>query len=94
MQIYTMIRDRWQHMNRYSLLAMRLGFSLMLCFYIVAIVARLCAPYANYYNAMTLYRGALEAAPACLAVGVITGLLGDLMLGPVPAKEKDEDETR
>ena len=64
-----------------SVLAFKLGAGMMLCFYIVGFVSYLSAPYVlNYSNAMALFRGCLEAAPASLAVGVCAGLLGDLML--------------
>lgn len=67
--------------NSFSKMAVRLGFYLMTCYYIVAVAARIAAPYvANYFRAMAVYRGCLEAAPASLAVGVCAGLLCDLIL--------------
>lgn len=81
-------------LNKVSKLSIWLGFYLMICFYIVAITAYLIAPYANYFRAMTLYRGGLEAAPASLAVGVCAGLLGDLMLVSKKPGDKPSDEDK
>ena len=53
----------------------------MACLYITAVVAYLIAPYGDYFSAMTIHRGCLEAAPASLAAGVIGALIGDLILG-------------
>lgn len=75
------LRTRLGELADFSKISIKLGVSFMVCFYIVAIVAYLIAPHAaNYFNAMAVYRGSLEAAPACLASGVCAGLLGDLML--------------
>lgn len=64
-----------------AILSIKLGFFLMICLYIIAILAHLLAPYAaDYFYAMSVYRGGLEAAPASFAAGVCAGLLGDLML--------------
>ncbi|MDR2908870.1 MAG: hypothetical protein LBU86_03175 [Oscillospiraceae bacterium] len=72
--------------------ALRLGAGLMLIFYIVGFASLIGARYVdNYFHAMSLYRGCLEAAPASLLAGVGGGLLGDLMLrGSGNKKEKDE----
>lgn len=75
-----------------SLLAIKLGIAQMICFYIVGITSRFTAPYVpNYFGAMALFRGCLEAAPASLASGVCAGLIGDLMLGGKSGKDKGED---
>lgn len=72
--------------------AIGVGCSLMVSFYIIAIAALLIAPHAaDYFYAMSVHNGALQAAPACLAVGVCSGLVGDLMLrGP----SDDDSENR
>jgi len=73
--------DEFKGLSDLSFLAFELGAGMMLCFYIVGLVAYLYAPYAPcYFSAMALHRGCLEAAPASLAAGVCAGLLGDLML--------------
>ncbi|MCL2057306.1 MAG: hypothetical protein FWH02_08840 [Oscillospiraceae bacterium] len=58
-----------------------IGAITMLCLYITALFAYSAAPYGDYSNAMIIYNGCLEAAPASLASGVIGGLIGDLILG-------------
>ena len=61
--------------------AIVLGLTMMTLFLVLAAVARLLAPECDdYFLAMSVSRGALQAAPACLAVGVCAGLIGDLML--------------
>ena len=80
-------------LNTYSKMAVKLGLFLMICFYIVAIVAYLYADRAaDYFHVMSVYRGSLEAAPACLAVGVVAGLLGDLMLSGAKGRDDSPHE--
>lgn len=68
-------------LHRLSKISIAVGSTAMTWFYIIALAAKLLTPYAaDYYYAMSVYQGALQAAPACLAVGVAAGLLGDLML--------------
>lgn len=75
------IRKFLQQFHPLCFFSVRLGFACMLAFYIIAVIARKMAPYApDFFYAMSFYRGALEAAPACLAVGICCALLGDLML--------------
>lgn len=82
-----------KNINPYSKFAIKLGFAFMLFFYITAIVAKLYTPYAaDYFYAASVYAGSLEAAPACLAVGVCTGLLGDLMLSSGKEGKDDTDD--
>ena len=71
----------FSELPKMSILSFKLGAGMMVCFYIVGFVSLLSAPYVNnYFNAMALFRGCMEAAPASLAVGVIAGLLGDMIL--------------
>lgn len=81
MSLLREIKKRFRELGPYPRLAIKLGAGLMLVFYIVGFVSWLTAPYVpNYFNAMALYRGCMEAGPACLAAGVCGGLLGDMML--------------
>lgn len=79
-------------LHKLSRIAVEIGAAWMSGMYVVACIARLMAPYAtNYFYAMSVYRGALEAAPACLAVGVCAGLIGDLMLHEGRPKDDPSD---
>lgn len=61
--------------------AMLLGLTMMTFFFVLAAACRLLAPVCkDYFFALSVSSAALEAAPASLAVGVCSGLLGDLML--------------
>lgn len=72
---------RLRDMNMFSRVAFRAGAILMTAFYILAVAARLIAPQSeDYFELMSIFRGSLEAAPACLAVGVGIALIGDLVL--------------
>lgn len=63
--------------------AILIGATWMSGMYILAAAAYRLAPFVDdYLYALSVHRGALEAAPACLAVGVCAGLIGDLMLRP------------
>ena len=80
MRFYKFLSDKFKGLTPYSHFAIKLGFYIMGCFYVVAAVAKYIAPLVpNYINAMIIYRGALEAAPASLASGVCAGLLCDLI---------------
>lgn len=73
--------QKFSQLSEMSILSFKLGAGMMICFYIVGFISLLSAPYSyNYFNAMALFRGCMEAAPASLAVGVIAGLLGDMVL--------------
>jgi hypothetical protein len=53
----------------------------MAAFYITALAAWIIAPTAkDYWAAVSICGGCLEAAPASLAASVCAGLIGDLML--------------
>jgi len=72
---------QFSQLSEMSIFSFKLGAGMMVCFYIVGFISLLSAPYSyNYFNAMALFRGCMEAAPASLAVGVIAGLLGDMVL--------------
>ena len=71
----------FSQLSEMSIISFKLGAGMMICFYIVGFISLLRAPYSySYFNAMALFRGCMEAAPASLAVGVIAGLLGDILL--------------
>lgn len=73
--------QKLRKIHRLSKVAVLLGVTLMTCFYIIAAIALRVAPKTeDYFYVLSIYHGALQAAPACLAVGVCAGLLGDLML--------------
>lgn len=68
-------------LHKLSKMSIGLGLALMVVFYIIAWAANLLAPTAtDYLYARAIYYGALECAPACLAVGICAGLIGDAML--------------
>lgn len=92
-QIRKLLGRLREELHPVSLLAIRLGIALMSSFYIVGIVSRFSAPYVpNYFGAMAIFRGCLEAAPASLASGVCAGLLGDLMLGGKGDGDQKKDD--
>ncbi|MCL2857528.1 MAG: hypothetical protein FWE19_07435 [Oscillospiraceae bacterium] len=73
--------EKFSQLSKMSIISFKLGAGMMVCFYIVGLISLLSAPYSyNYFHAMALFRGCMEAAPASLAVGVIAGLLGDMIL--------------
>ena len=75
------VSKEFSKLSEMSILSFKLGAGMMVCFYIVGFISLLSAPYVNnYFNALALFRGCMEAAPASLAVGVIAGLLGDVIL--------------
>ena len=84
-------------LNKLSKLSMKIGAALMVATYIFAIAARLAAAHVpDYYGAIAIYRGCLEAAPAFLVVGICAAFLGDLMLsypenGQGPPDEDGQD---
>jgi len=75
------LRERFSQLSKMSIISFKLGAGMMVCFYIVGFISLWRAPYSyNFFNAMALFRACMEAAPASLAVGVVAGLLGDMML--------------
>lgn len=81
MHLFTKLVQKLKTLHPLSYVSFKLGITLMISLYIIAIAAYLLAPIAtDYFYAMSVYRGCLQAAPASLAVGVCAGLLGDLML--------------
>ena len=75
------LSERYQEFSALSKLSFKLGAGMMLCFYIVGFASLLSAPHvSNHANAIALFHGCLEAAPAAFAAGVCAGLIGDLML--------------
>ncbi|GHU81169.1 hypothetical protein FACS1894191_7820 [Clostridia bacterium] len=85
------ILSRFKKLHSMSKTAIWTGLLTMAGCYITAGFALIIAPHTNYINAMTIYRGCLEAAPASLAACVCAGLLGDLMLPKSGDDENKED---
>ena len=70
-----------KNLHYFSKHIIQIGFCVMLYGYIAAVAAYWYAPYAaSYYSALAIHRGLLEAAPACLTVGVFVGFLSDFLL--------------
>ncbi|MDL2233615.1 hypothetical protein LJC63_08590 [Ruminococcaceae bacterium OttesenSCG-928-L11] len=74
------LRKKVDGLHIVSKYAISIGALTMIAFYITAGFARLIAPHVDYFIAMNICYGCLEAAPASLVAGVCAGLLGDLML--------------
>lgn len=73
--------EKARTVGEYPKVAVKLGAIMMLCYYIVGMVAYIIAPYApNYLGAMGVFRGSLEAAPASLVSGICAAVLCDLEL--------------
>ena len=78
---FRFLAERLNGMSAFSRIAFRTGAVVMLVFYIIAVICRAMAPDSgNYFELLAICRGCLETAPACLAVGVCTALIGDLVL--------------
>lgn len=60
--------------------AMAIGALTAVALYITAIFTRVIAPHVDYVTAITMHQTCLEAAPASVVVGIVAGLLGDLIL--------------
>ncbi len=59
----------------------KIGILLCLCYYILSAVLYITAPISQHYLYYRyLLRGTLEAAPACLAAGVVAALIADLAI--------------
>jgi len=56
-------------------------FQLTAILYIFAFVVRRIAPHTpDYLHSMEYYHGAVETAPALLAIGILAGLFSDIMM--------------
>lgn len=67
--------------NDYSKIAIQMGALMMLCFYIVGFAAYIIAPHApNYFGAISVFRGSMEAAPASLVSGICAAVICDIAL--------------
>lgn len=63
----------------YSKFAVKMGALMMASFYITGIVSYIIAPVVpNYFGALSVFRGSMEAAPASLAAGICAAVLCDL----------------
>lgn len=73
--------EQFKTVGEYPKTAVRMGAIMMLCFYITAAAAYVIAPYVpNYFGAMAMFRGSMEAAPASLVSGICAAVLCDLEL--------------
>lgn len=73
--------EKVKSVSEYSKIALKMGAIMMLCFYIVGLTAYIIAPYSpNYFGAISVFRGSLEAAPASLVSGVCAAVICDLAL--------------
>lgn len=73
--------QKLKQMNSYSKMSIKLGFYIMIIFYILAIASRLLAPAVpDFFRAMSFCYGCLEAAPATFAAGFIAAVLCEMML--------------
>lgn len=71
---------RFREASAFSKLAVKMGALMMAGFYITGIVAYIIAPEVpNYFGAMSVFRGSMEAAPASLAAGFCAAVLSDLV---------------
>jgi len=81
MQKFLRIKQIIGDISDFSKTVIKLGALMMLCFYIVGFAAYIIAPYApNYFGAMSVFRGSMEAAPASLASGVLAAFICDAAL--------------
>lgn len=79
-QIRKKLAERWRTADGYSRLSVKLGALMMLSFYISGTVAYLIAPHVpNYFGAMSVFRGSMEAAPASLASGFCVAVVCELV---------------
>lgn len=70
-----------KELNAYSKMAVKMGALMMLCFYIVGFAAYIIAPHApNYFGAISVFHGSMEAAPASLVSGICAAVLCDIAL--------------
>ena len=78
---FRFLTERLKGMSAFSRIAFRAGVAVMLAFYIIAVICKVMAPDSgSYFELLAICRGCLEAAPACMAVGVCTAIVGDLAL--------------
>lgn len=80
--------NRLKEANGFSKLAVKLGALMMSSFYITGIIAYIIAPdVPNYFGAMNVFRGCMEAAPASLASGICAAVVSELVYR---SKSKEE----
>ena len=80
-QRFLRIKKMIGEISSFSKTVVMLGVLMMVCFYIVGFTAYIIAPYVpNYFGAMSVFRGSLEAAPASLASGMIAAFICDVAL--------------
>lgn len=74
--------NKVKELNAYSKTAVKMGVLMMLSFYIAGFFAYIIAPYSpNYFGAISIFRGSMEAAPASLVSGICAAVLCDIALG-------------
>lgn len=81
MRSFKELIEKIRGLSDYSKVAIKMGALMMLSFYITGAVAFLIAPYIpNYFGAISVFRGSMEAAPASLVAGVCAAVLCDLAM--------------
>lgn len=79
MRFFKSLMEKAGGMNWFSKLSVKIGALTMLSFYITGITARIIAIHVpNYFGAISVFRGCMEAAPASLAAGVCAAVICDL----------------
>ncbi len=80
-------------LNSYSKTSIKMGALMMLSFYIVGLVAYIIAPdVPNYFGAMSVFRGSMEAAPASLVSGICAAVICDIALASKKSGGKPWDK--
>jgi len=93
MRFFKLFSERVRKLNHFSRIAIKLSFYIMICIYITAGFAFYIAPYMpSYLRAMTVYYGAMEVAPACLAAGICAALLCDIIYHSCKSNDNDSDK--
>ena len=79
--VCTYIKQQVTAMHSYSKNILRGTFQFMCILYLAAVVIRYLAPYVpDYFLAMEYYEALVAVAPVTMGVGIIAGLLCDLVL--------------
>ena len=81
MRVIKQIRGRLKEFHPFSLTAVKVGFGLALCYFIVALFAYYISPNVpSYFRAMLVYREAIKAGTASILVTVISIVVTDIAL--------------
>ena len=78
---YTYVKEQMAALHPYSKNVMRGTFQFMCILYLMAAVIHCLAPYVpDYFLSFEYYEALIAVAPVTLGVGIIAGLLCDLVL--------------